>query len=103
MNKSNSISDERLRLHSLYYPSRDLDGLFEAASGYLKELEEYKKQQEDEVLIKLPHLHHYKNPNSDYECWQVTYIYRGVIITTECMYDEEQALEEFERIKQIKG
>lgn len=54
MNKSNSISEERLHLHSLYYPSKDLDGLFAAASGYLKELENYKKQEEDGLLLRLP-------------------------------------------------
>ena len=54
MDKSNPISDERLHLHSLYYPSKDLDGLFEVASKYLKELEDYKKQEEDGLLLKLP-------------------------------------------------
>lgn len=54
MDKSNSISDERLHLHSLYYPSKDLDGLFEAASEYLKELENYKKREEDGLLLKPP-------------------------------------------------
>lgn len=54
----------------------------------------------DNKLISLPYLHHYVGDG--YESWQIIYIYYGVALVTNTIHNEEEALKEFERIKNLK-
>lgn len=54
----------------------------------------------DNKLIDLPYLHHYVGDG--YEFWQIIYIYYGIAAVTNVIHDEEEALKELERIKNLK-
>ena len=65
-----------------------------------EELQNFKKAKNKENLINFPYLHH--NVGTGYEFWQIIYIYYGTACVTKAIHDKDEALKEFERIKNLK-
>lgn len=56
-------------------------------------------KKEENVVSTFPYLHHCIGDG--YEFWQIIYIYYGVACVTNCIHNKEEALKEFDRIKDL--